>query len=75
MELDGIPFLTADPILNPMLPSSPFFTFPLSLSFNRYLDYEREFGDEESVDAVKRKAMEFVQSAVAGTQGGVGDDE
>ncbi|XP_048585462.1 protein RRP5 homolog isoform X2 [Nematostella vectensis] len=33
--------------------------------FKKYLDFEREHGDEMSVEAVKTKAMEYVESKVA----------
>lgn len=33
--------------------------------FKRYLAFEREYGDELSVENVKTKAMEYVESKVA----------
>jgi rRNA biogenesis protein RRP5 len=33
--------------------------------FKRYLAFEREHGDELSVEKVKTKAMEYVESKVA----------
>jgi len=30
--------------------------------FKRYLEYEKRFGNEESVQAVKEKALEYVES-------------
>lgn len=34
--------------------------------FKRYLEYERQYGDEEGVERVKKAAMEFVDRAMAG---------
>ena len=37
--------------------------------FKRYLDFEKKYGDETSINAVKQKAVEYVESKTA-----VGDD-
>ncbi|GAA5875823.1 hypothetical protein JCM1840_003525 [Sporobolomyces johnsonii] len=39
--------------------------------FKKWLSFEKEFGDEQGVDTVKERAMEFVQSR----QGGADDEE
>ncbi|XP_058758623.1 rRNA biogenesis protein RRP5-like [Vicia villosa] len=33
--------------------------------FNKYLKYETDHGDEEQIESVKRKAMEYVESSMA----------
>jgi len=33
--------------------------------FKKYLDYEKSQGDEERIESVKRKAMEYVESTMA----------
>ena len=35
--------------------------------FKRYLDFEKKFGSESSVDSVKQKAVEYVESKAAMT--------
>ncbi len=30
--------------------------------FKRYLDFEKKFGNESTVDSVKQKAVEYVES-------------
>ena len=37
----------------------------MKLFFKRYLDFERKFGDAFSVENVKTKAMEYVESKAA----------
>jgi rRNA biogenesis protein RRP5 len=39
--------------------------------FKKWLTFEKEFGDEDGVDTVKERAVEFVQSR----SGGGEDDE
>ena len=33
--------------------------------FKKYLDYEKSQGDEERIESVKRKALEYVESTMA----------
>ena len=37
----------------------------MKLFFKRYLDFERKYGDAFSVEKVKTKAMEYVESKAA----------
>lgn len=37
----------------------------LQFLFKRYLDYEKSLGDEERIESVKRKAMEYVETTLA----------
>ena len=37
----------------------------MKLFFKRYLDFERKYGDAFSVENVKTKAMEYVESKAA----------
>lgn len=33
--------------------------------FKKYLEYEKTLGDDERMESVKRKAMEYVESSLA----------
>lgn len=33
--------------------------------FKKYLEYEKSCGDEERIESVKRKAMEYVESSLS----------
>lgn len=37
----------------------------MKLFFKRYLDFERKFGDDFTVEKVKTKAIEYVESKAA----------
>lgn len=41
------------------------FIFLMQFLFKKYLEYEKSFGDEERIEYVKRKAMEYVESTNA----------
>lgn len=36
----------------------------LQFLFKKYLDYEKSQGDDERIESVKRKAMEYVKSTM-----------
>ena len=40
-------------------------TKKMKILFKRYLEFEKKYGDETSVEGVKRKAMEYVESKTA----------
>lgn len=40
-------------------------TKKMKFLFKRYLDYEKSLGDEERIESVKRKAMEYVETTLA----------
>lgn len=37
----------------------------LQFLFKKYLEYEKSVGDEERIESVKRKAIEYVESSMA----------
>jgi rRNA biogenesis protein RRP5 len=47
-----------------MLDSSYYAQLPQFL-FKKYLEYEKSQGDEERIEHVKQKALEYVQSSLA----------
>lgn len=42
-----------------------FHCLDLQFLFKKYLEYEKSHGDEERIESVKRKAMEYVESTLA----------
>lgn len=47
-----------------MLIVCPFY-FLLQFLFKKYLEYEKSLGDEERIEYVKKKAMDYVESTLA----------
>lgn len=43
----------------------PVFFLVLQFLFKKYLEYEKSLGEEERIEYVKQKAMEYVESTVA----------
>lgn len=43
----------------------PVFFLVLQFLFKKYLEYEKSLGDEERIEYVKQKAMEYVESTLA----------
>lgn len=37
----------------------------LQFLFKKYLEYEKSIGDEEQIEAVKKKAMEYVENTIS----------
>ena len=38
--------------------------FNLQFLFKKYLDYEKSLGNEERIESVKQKAMDYVESTL-----------
>ena len=37
----------------------------MKILFKRYLEFEKKYGDDEKIEGVKRKAVDYVQSKAA----------
>ena len=40
-------------------------TKKMKILFKRYLEFEKKYGDDEKIEGVKRKAVDYVQSKAA----------
>lgn len=51
-------------LFSPAILTGKFFCLNLQCLFKKYLEYEKSQGDEERIEYVKKKAMEYVESSL-----------